>query len=249
MRLHKQQDHGVAARHAHDVVLEALVSRASSGRVLDVPCGGGSLSRRIRAAGYRVLGLDFEPPDVCEEGLEFGHVDLNDGISLPSRSIDCAISVEGIEHLENPFQFVRELSRVLTDDGILIITTPNISSLRSRWKWLLKGFHYKAEYALDENAPSTYHHINMLSYHNLRYILHTSGFQVEELTTNRIKPVNWLYLPLAPVQYLVTRIGLAMARDLQANRQLSREVLRRMMTLPALFGELMILVARKCRPS
>lgn len=87
----------------------------------------------------------------------------------------------------------------------------------------------------------------MISYHNLRYILHTSGFQIEELTTNRIKPVNGLYLPLAPVQYLVTRVGVAVAREHEVNTPLSREILRQMMTFPALFGELLVLVARKRR--
>ena len=125
------------------------------------------------------------------------------------------------------------------------MTTPNISSLRSRWRWFLTGFHHKAKYALDETRPSPLHHINMLSYHALRYMLHTNGFTLEAVTTNRIKPMSWLYAPLVPLVYAASRLNIARARPQEINRELSVEVFGKMMSRELLFGELMVLIARR----
>jgi 2-polyprenyl-3-methyl-5-hydroxy-6-metoxy-1,4-benzoquinol methylase len=236
--------HGNAAKKAHDVVLRELLARCSGGRVIDAPCGGGHLARRLSAAGLDVTGLDIDPPPPPVE-FSFERADLSGALPLADATVDAFVSVEGIEHLERPFDFVRECRRVMRDDGLLVITTPNVSSLRSRWRWLLTGFHHKCKYALDENDPKPMHHVNMLSYPELRYILHSNGFRTETVTTNRIKPISWLYLPLVPIVYLVSKLVIASARPSEIVRPISNEVLREMTRPALLFGELMIFVARK----
>ena len=240
--------HGNAAKNTHNVVLRELLARVSAGSVLDAPCGAGHLANRMSDAGLDVIGFDIDPP--VEVGkFDFRHADLSATLPMRDGAVENLVSVEGIEHLERPFEFVRECNRVLVEGGLMIMTTPNISSLRSRWRWLLTGFHNKSKYALDETNPNPLHHINMMSYHRLRYILHTNGFRIEKITTNRIKTVNWLYLPLVPFVYMVSRIVIALARDDEINRPVSREILGEMMRPALLFGELMIIVARKENPS
>lgn len=236
---------GNAAKNAHQVVLRELLARASAGaRVLDAPCGNGGLASRMSAAGFDVIGLDIDSP-TASDGYEFRRTDLSAPLPLADATVDVVVSVEGIEHLERPFDFVRECRRVLRPKGLLIMTTPNISSLRSRWRWFLTGFHHKAKYALDETAPSPLHHVNMLSYHRLRYILHTNGLEIEIVTTNRIKPMSWLYAPVVPLVAAVSRLGIAVARRREINEAISLEVLRAMMSPALLFGELMIVIARR----
>lgn len=236
--------HSNAARNAHDVVLREVLARTSPGRVLDAPCGGGALASRLADAGYRVLGLDIDPLETHGK-FEFRRADLSARLPLADGEADTVVSVEGIEHLERPFEFVRECGRVLRDHGLLIVTTPNISSLRSRWRWFLTGFHHKAKYALDETRPSPMHHINMLSYHSLRYMLHTNGFLLEAVTTNRIKPVSWLYAAAVPLVYTASRLNIAHARPQEINRAISLDVLGHMMSRDVLFGELLVMIARK----
>ena len=236
---------GNAARNTHKAVLQELLARVSAGtRVLDAPCGDGSLAAEMSAAGLVVTGLDIDSP-TRSEGFEFRRADLSAPLPIAAVAVDVIVSVEGIEHLERPFDFVRECARVLPPNGLLIITTPNISSLRSRWRWFLTGFHHKAKYALDETAPSPMHHINMLSYHRLRYILHTNAFRIETVTTNRIRPLSWLYALAVPLVAAVSRLGIARAREQEINRAISLDVWREMMSPALLFGEIMVMVARK----
>jgi SAM-dependent methyltransferase len=44
---------------------------------------------------------------------------------LPNESFDLAVSVEVIEHVEEDERFVSEISRVLKNGGIFLLTTPN----------------------------------------------------------------------------------------------------------------------------
>ena len=125
--------HGNAAKNTHNVVLQELLAQVSAGSVLDAPCGGGLLANRMSDAGLDVIGFDIDPPESTAK-FEFQCADLSQALPMSDAAVDNVVSVEGIEHLERPFEFVRECHRVLRDDGLLIMTTPNISSLRSRWQ-------------------------------------------------------------------------------------------------------------------
>lgn len=45
--------------------------------------------------------------------------------ALQSRTFDCAVAVEVLEHVEQDGSFVKEVSRVLKRDGVFVMTTPN----------------------------------------------------------------------------------------------------------------------------
>ena len=94
-----------AAKNAHEVVLRELLARVSAGKVLDAPCGSGSLASRMSNAGLDVIGLDIEPPDTTDN-FEIRRADLGAALPIPDAAIENAVSVEGIEHLERPFEFV-----------------------------------------------------------------------------------------------------------------------------------------------
>lgn len=54
---------------------------------------------------------------------------LNDKLNYKENMFDCVISGEVLEHLENPSKFLKEIKRILKNNGKLIITTPNYFSL------------------------------------------------------------------------------------------------------------------------
>ncbi|MEM7612308.1 MAG: class I SAM-dependent methyltransferase [Pseudomonadota bacterium] len=235
-----------AGKNTHNTVLKIVQSAKQRARVMDIPSGSGAFARRLAAAGYSVVAADVVKTEDIP-GVEYFVADMNKPLPLDDGSLDCITCIEGIEHLERPFDFVRECERVLNADGCLIITTPNTSSLRSRWRYFLTGFHNKCKYMLDETAPNPLHHITMLSFPALRYMLHTNGFSISLIKTNRIKAINWLYLPLALVQFGLTWLNVRRAKPTDVNRDLSDEVLRQMISLPLLLGESMVVTAVKKR--
>ena len=76
-------------------------------------------------------------------------------------------------------------------------------------------------------------------------MLHTNGFEIQKIDTNRIKGISWLYAPIALLQYVLTRLNIRKAKPSDINAGLSKEVLSQMMTVPLLFGEAMVVAATK----
>ena len=60
------------------------------------------------------------------------------GGTLPydDSSFDYITCIEGLEHIENPQQAIREFSRPLKPGGHLIASIPNILNIEERFKWL-----------------------------------------------------------------------------------------------------------------
>jgi len=174
----------------------------------------------------------------------FRQADMNGPLPYDDDYFDAVVSIDGIEHIERPFDFIRQCARILRNQGWLILSTPNVSSLRSRWRWFLTGFHNKCKSPLDETRPEPRHHIGMLSFPEARYLLHGNGFRITEIRTNRIKAISWCFAAVAPVAYVATSWVFAREETDRSQRRRNREILAQMFSLPVLFGETMILAAR-----
>lgn len=232
-----------AGRNTHGRVFDALCRYVPEGTVLEIPCGSGAFLQRLRAAGYRVVGADLDPTILRHQPPSMV-ADMSAPLPLPSDAVDAVVSIEGIEHIHRPFDFVRECRRVLKSGGYLILTTPNISSARSRWRWLLTGFHNKAKYPLDETQPALRHHITMLPFPALRYMLHTQGFSLVAVHTNRVKAASLLYAPWWPLQWLLTRLILPRGAKSREHERAIGDTRSQLNSAPVFFGEALILVAR-----
>jgi len=117
--------------------------------VLDIACGSGYGSNELLEAGARrVIGIDIsvETIEYCKKtypntNLEFmvGGVEK---IPVANNSIDVIVSFETIEHVDEKSQkdFFVESKRILTNDGVLIISTPNSEYYPKGNKYHIKEF-------------------------------------------------------------------------------------------------------------
>lgn len=107
-----------AARHARDAA------------ALDVACGTGFGLPIIAAHARFAVGADCDAATLAVargQALGTSVVLASDATRLPFRSetFGLVTSFETIEHLADPAAFVVELERVLCDDGICFLSTPN----------------------------------------------------------------------------------------------------------------------------
>jgi 2-polyprenyl-3-methyl-5-hydroxy-6-metoxy-1,4-benzoquinol methylase len=234
----------LTSRNTHATVARLLAAEPGVRTVLDVPCGEGALLARVAAMGLEGHGADLVDRGGATTG-RFTLADMNAPLPFGDARFDALVCLDGIEHLERPFDFVRECRRVVRVGGVCIVSTPNISALRSRWRWLLTGFHNKQKVPLNERDPTPWHHVGLLGFPQLRYLLHRHGFRITAIATNRIKPVSWLYLPLWPVSALVTRAALRRWERDPDQRRRNAEIRRQMFSPAVLFGETLIVKAQR----
>ncbi len=189
----------------HDTVVQILRG-LSRGRLLDVPAGQGALALRLSEAGFDLHCCDLYPEIFRLPGVEIKRGDLSGRLPYDSGSFDYVTCVEGLEHIENPAQAIREFYRLLRPGGRLIVSVPNILNIEERIKWLLHGYtsHFKPlSRAHIERTREQYGgleaialHVHPISYSELRYLLEKSAFRVERIFRDAPKPNLWLYWPL-----------------------------------------------------
>jgi SAM-dependent methyltransferase len=214
------------------------------GRVLDAPVGEGAISRLLSKMGHDVTAFDINEREFAAKEVPLVIGDMNRLLPFQDNFFDYIVCIDGIEHLENPYFAIREFARILKPGGELFISTPNISAFRSRARYLLTGFHNKGKIPFQERNPSTLHHINLMTFPEIRYGLHRFGLNLNVITMNRAKLAAWPYTFLYPFVAIFTLFTFRHEKD-SIQRKLNKEIFRQMLSWPVAMGETLVLSAKK----
>ncbi len=230
------------AREGTHEFVQQLFESLPRGRALDVPAGRGAMSRWLAERGYDVVACDLHPQLFDAPGIAIRRGDLNSHLPFADGEFDYVVCIEGLEHIENPHQAVREFARVLRLGGRAIITVPNILNIEERLKNLLHGHtsHFKpisrahlaerrSEFEpwrsevgeLDE----IFLHVNPIAYPELRFVLESNGFDSVEVFRDRPKPRQWLYYPLVWLIRLIGSLRPAEQKEARWTRELQSDAI------------------------
>jgi SAM-dependent methyltransferase len=236
------------SKNTHEKVF-SLIEKDTKSKIIDMPSGSGAFVLRLKDNGFNnVIAIDIENIlEIDHDNFLIG--DMTKDIPLENDSVDVLICIDGIEHINPQLHFVKEVNRILKIGGEFIVSTPNISSLRSRWRWFMTGHHNKCTTPLDENNPNPLHHIGMISFPEIRYLLHTNGFRIEKVITNRIKLISWLYVILIPFSFLFTSLVYYNSGRKKETSTINKEVKKKMFSRAILLGETLIVKAIKTTAS
>jgi ubiquinone/menaquinone biosynthesis C-methylase UbiE len=181
-----------AADGVHQRVVEYMATLARKGDVLDVPTGQGALAKDIENLGFRVFAADLSCDNIVYRNGRCLGFNLSDSLPVKDESVDYVLCVEGIEHLENPFDAIGELSRVLRRNGLLIITTPNIMTVKSRLRFLIYSHfdHFRYFGPLPAEAKHRadgyeHRHVTPVSYPQMKYMLEKNGLTLQGIEASR----------------------------------------------------------------
>ena len=128
-------DVSVCDNYAATIEIEECIGRyirarehIKGGPTLDVPCGSG-FGTSILSEKTMTFGMDIDPDKIkiCQESYPYGlyiEGDMLNTTFSDGRFMN-VVSVEGIEHVEDTDGYLREIYRILDDDGIFVCTTAN----------------------------------------------------------------------------------------------------------------------------
>ena len=167
-------------------------------KIIDVAAGEGFFCRMLGQHLQERYGLtpssSLSACDLFPENFKYPEIacrqaQADQGLPYADASFDVACRIEVIEHLENPFAYVRELHRILRAGGRAIITTPNILNVNSRVRFLHSGFWLLFD-PFPLGSVERVHladHIMPIGFYYLAAMLRKAGFREIHLDFDRVK--------------------------------------------------------------
>jgi SAM-dependent methyltransferase len=101
-------------------------------RVLDCACGEGYGSALLSDGAAEVVGVDIDDASVAHarerygkrDNLSYARADAT-ALDFPDASFDVVVCFETLEHVEKQAELIAGFARVLTDEGLLIVSSPD----------------------------------------------------------------------------------------------------------------------------
>ncbi|GFP43539.1 hypothetical protein HKBW3C_02669 [Candidatus Hakubella thermalkaliphila] len=115
--------------------------KKKKGRILDVGCGDGKFLLHFKERGWEAFGVDVSETSYRLARQRLGRNVFNCELKdchFPDSYFDVVTLNHVLEHMLDPNEQLREVHRILKDDGILLLSLPNINSLQfkiSRERW------------------------------------------------------------------------------------------------------------------
>lgn len=158
----------------------AILRRLDVARVLDLGAGNGALCASMKAAGYEVVGVEYDKRGVEIAGRShpgipfycFGVQDDPAELLAHEREFDVVVSTEVVEHLFSPHLLPIYARGVLRAGGYVVVTTP--------YHGYLKNLALSIFGHWDAHHTSLWHggHIKFWSRATLSRLLSENGFRV-----------------------------------------------------------------------
>lgn len=170
-----------------------LFDKIKGGEVLDVGCGNGRFFKIFKEEGMDYVGVDFssELVKIAKDKYPEGNFRQADGLDLPfsGNSFEAVVSIAVLHHIPSfdlRLKFLKEIKRVLKDEGIVILTVWRMPFWK-RLKLLLR-FSFRKICGVtkldfkDVFVPwgEVKRYIHIFSERELRRLVKKAGFKIKE---------------------------------------------------------------------
>jgi SAM-dependent methyltransferase len=136
-----------------------VIPEYATGRLLDLGCGSSPLYGLYKDYVSQVTCVDWGGSPHSTGHVDIFH-DLNDPLPFEDNSFDTIILSDVLEHIQEPNQLFREMSRVLTPGGRLLLNVPFFYWLHERpfdfyryTEFALRRFAERSDLAVIEISP------------------------------------------------------------------------------------------------
>ncbi|MDQ3239135.1 MAG: class I SAM-dependent methyltransferase [bacterium] len=168
-----------------DKYLKEILKYKPTGKHLDIGCAYGYMLELTSQAGYDAQGIDpshyaiNQAPEHLKNKVMQGTIF---DMEFSDKTFDVITMLDVFEHLDNPLSELKEINRILKDDGILLLSTGDSGSIASKIlkrKWTFY------------NPPQ---HLFFFNTQTIKLILKNSDFEI----TKWFRVGKWLNL-----QYII----------------------------------------------
>ncbi len=152
-------------------------------RVLDIGCSIGVLGEKIkRRYNSEVTGIekDEKMAKVAKKKLNYlirGDIEnINLHKYFSENYFDCVIFADILEHLKNPWEVLRNSMDFLSNDGVVIISIPNVRHWNTIFNLVFKGYWPYRRRGIHDTS-----HLRFFTYKNIMEMLKYAELEVTTL--------------------------------------------------------------------
>lgn len=195
--------------------LRAGMKKLKNKKILDYGCGGGHFLQAAKNLGMDAIGLEVDSANLNgSSSLDIRELKIDDPLFLINdcEIFDVILINHVLEHVSNPLEIINLLSQKLAPRGIIIIRTPDQSSVPAKIKIMLHQLGVRQwEYGFVQ-PPIHLHGFTKKSFEILAY---KTKLTLQHL--NKTSPLNeldfpttssyWKKLKLQKLIYTIGRIA------------------------------------------
>lgn len=163
----------------HTHLISRLDNFSKETKVLDIGCGTGAWLNRLNDNGFEnLIGIDQNTEQFVPAHIKVIKSNLDiDTIAITDGPFDLITAIEIIEHLSNVGKFLELVSVNLAQNGRVLISTPNVNSIASKLRLLIKN---KLRHFDSHGDPT---HIYPVFIHPFTTLLATYNYEIDEIWT------------------------------------------------------------------
>ncbi len=192
----KEDELSVEHLHRYHSILPLVKGKV----VLDIACGEGYGAALMAKEAKNVIGVDISDECINSASIkysskEYPNILFKKGdvekIPVESGTVDIVVSFETIEHVSADVQkiFLKEVKRVLKDDGIFIISTPDKDNYSDR-------YHHENHFHVHELNRTQFSELIGAFFENTQFL--EQGFEIVSSITatdyseqESLRLINW----------------------------------------------------------
>lgn len=167
----------------HSRKVEELINRyvPPGSRVLDVGCGTGINTSRLKNKTREIIGFDVTNYVKDQYRQDFKFVlGKKDQLPFPNNYFDLVTCWDVIEHIEKDVAFCQELYRVLRYKGLLMMSTPNKNRLSNRLLRLIREIRYPYCLGEDKDGGGAICHVREYTMKELNSLAINTRFKIRQ---------------------------------------------------------------------
>ncbi len=183
-------------------------------KFLDIGCSTGTLGQQIkqRNNNAEVVGIDIDEQmsKVAKEKLDrviIGDIErINLANHLMPNYFDCIIFADILEHLENPWDVLKNVKSFLNNEGVIIASIPNVRHYTTIINLVIKGY-----WPYQERGIHDKNHLRFFALKNIREMVQNAGLKIVRIERNYriIERPHWCnrfskYFALLPFKEVLT---------------------------------------------
>jgi len=122
-----------------------LIPKKNQQKILEIGCGTGATLGKLKNEGYASWTVGIEQNHNCENEASKNNLDLFIGGNIEcmdnelSEKFDVILFLDVLEHLIDPWKVLKNTIRMLNNDGIIIVSIPNIRNISILSKLIFQG--------------------------------------------------------------------------------------------------------------